>query len=200
MWWAGAALAATPGAWEGLIVTVAPSEESRVRVWFDAHARRNDGFLAIVRPGLGLDVGGGVTLWGGYAWVATVDPGLVSEHRVWEQVTWNRSGKGIAGGLRGRLEQRFGEGRGIGVRFRGFGRLQLTVVDAVSLVVWDEAFVGLNDAGWGTPGVNQNRVFLGPALTAGPIRAEVGGLGQHVLRDGAWSFFPSVATNLFVSL
>ncbi|MCB9675983.1 MAG: DUF2490 domain-containing protein [Alphaproteobacteria bacterium] len=201
--WLGIASAAPLSAWEGLVITAAPpgEKESRLRLWFDGHARRGDSFVSIVRPGVGVDLGGGVALWAGYGWIATATPGdLASEHRVWEQITWNRSGKRGGGGLRGRLEQRFGDRDGLGLRFRAFGRAQADVAGPLSLVIWDELFVGLNDTDWGAAGIDQNRLFGGPAWRAGKLRAETGLLVQAIHRGGDWTTVPVVATNLFLSL
>ncbi|MEZ4317592.1 MAG: DUF2490 domain-containing protein [Myxococcota bacterium] len=202
--WMAIAAASPVSTWEGLVVTASlPGEDpGPLRLWFDGHARRGDSFVGIVRPGLGVDLGGGLAVWAGYAWVATATPGdLASEHRVWEQVTWNRGGKRISGGLRGRLEQRFGPGSGaVGLRVRGFGRVQADVAGPFSLVVWDELFVGLNDTPRGPAGLDQNRLFAGPAWRAGSLRAEAGVLGQALLRDGDWTVVPVIATNLFLTL
>lgn len=206
MLWCVAAWAADVGTWEGVLVQAALHEESKVggRIWFDAHARRDGGkFVGILRPGLGLDLGRGFTIWGGYAWIPSVADGdpLKSEHRIWEQVTWNASSERFGGGLRGRLEQRFAAGtEGVGLRFRGFGRAQVNLPGSLALVAWDEAFVEVNDSGFLPPGFDQNRLFVGPAWRAGALRAEVGLLEQHFVRAGTWTAVTAFATNLFFTL
>ena len=117
----------------------------------------------------------------GYAWVGTFVEGPNRiEHRPWEQLQATFRFDDLALALRSRLEQRFSEGE-LGWRPRQLVRLQQTLTPDVAAVVWDEIFVGLNATSFGQPsGLDQNRLFVGPAWTPLPRDAPRSGLhGAH---------------------
>ena len=47
---------------------------------------------SIVRPGVGYKLSDQVSVWLGYAWVRTHPEGQdhTDEHRIWQQLSWNR--------------------------------------------------------------------------------------------------------------
>jgi hypothetical protein len=88
------------------------------------------------------------------------------------------------------LEQRLLEtGSDTGWRFRQLVsvRRPIECEPRLSLVVWDELFIHLNDTDWGAnAGFNQNRIFVGFGFKCdpdSPYRVEVGYLNQFVNRS-----------------
>jgi hypothetical protein len=168
---------------------------SRLRWWFDGHARffnETDGYgQSIVRPGVGWAVTEGSTLWLGYGWIrnSPAQGPDVDENRIWQQWTTGFS-LGKAGlGWRSRLEQRFLEGSSdVGWRFRQFIKLTrpLAFDDRLRLVAYDEIFLALNDTDWGAnAGFDQNRFFVGLSWQFVPGRSvELGYLNQYIQRSG----------------
>lgn len=174
------------------------SEESiyRFKWWFDGHARffdDTDGFgQSIVRPGIGYPFGDtSIVLWAGYGWIRTspaANP-VFDEHRIWQQITWTEEFEPTTIGFRSRLEQRFVEtGSDTGWRFRQLVSLRrpLDAAPRLSLVVWNELFLHLNDTDWGAnAGFDQNRIFVGFGLKCNPdssCRIEIGYMNQYVNR------------------
>lgn len=172
-------------------------DDSRLRWWFDGHARffqNTDGFgQSIVRPGLGYALSDTTTLWAGYGWIRTSPASgpIIDEHRIWQQVTWSETYQPWSIGSRSRLEQRFLEAdAGTGWRFRQLvsARRALDSAPEFSLVAWDELFVHLNDTDWGAHrGFDQNRLFLGfgwKPRSGRQSRVEIGYLNQYINRAG----------------
>jgi len=169
----------------------------QLKWWFDGHARFFDdagGFgQSIVRPGIGYAIGDSAAVaWAGYGWIRTSPASNTDfdEHRVWQQITWSKNLDPATFGFRSRLEQRFLEtGSDTGWRFRQLVSLRrpLECTSRLSLVVWDELFIHLNDTDWGANGgFDQNRVFVGFGLKCdpdSPHRVEVGYLNQYVNRS-----------------
>ncbi|MEM8866517.1 MAG: DUF2490 domain-containing protein [Planctomycetota bacterium] len=166
--------------------------------WFDAHYRLLDntgGFhQSILRPGLGVKVAEDQVLWAGYAWIVT-QPAVgfeFDEHRIWQQWTAAPSRGDFRFLHRSRFEQRFFDnGDDVALRWRQLFRIQrlLTTCPEWSLVLWDEAFIHLNDAEdvGIEAGFDQNRVFLGLGhrrCPSAPVRTEVGYLNQFLNRRG----------------
>ncbi len=170
-------------------------ESSRWRWWFDGHARfqdDSDGFdVSIVRPGIGYKLTDNTTAWAGYGWIHT-DPigggASFDESRIWQQLTWSRQCGDFRIGLRPRFEQRFlTTGEDTGMRFRQFAsaRAPISADERVTLVLWDEVFIHLNDTDFGTrSGFNQNRAFFGfgwkPCPEQTKSRVEIGYLNQFI--------------------
>ena len=176
--------------WNAVFASGPVSENSRLLVWFDGHARfRDEGSdldTTIMRPGVGWRASPRLDLWAGYALVSTRRPGPdVEEHRAWQQATYPVAT--IAGGRftgRTRLEQRFRDGGDdTGWRLRQFLRWSRPIEGGpVSVVVSNETFIGLNDTDWGQgAGFDQNRAFAGLAWQASPgLRIEGGYMNQHI--------------------
>lgn len=208
MWWwgLGSAVAQVPAVWSMGVGQVVLHEPERVggRLWLDLHARHGDlRFTGIVRPGVGLDLSRSTTVTLGTAWVvgAPVDGEATHEHRPWQQVQWTGAAGPVGLTARGRLEQRTGNGlRGVGLRTRAMGRAQVPLAGPVAAVAWDEAFVAVNDSAFLPAGFDQNRLFLGPAVSGDGFRVEVGYLDLRAWREGAWAWTPTFLSALFFTL
>ncbi|ADK99992.1 DUF2490 domain-containing protein [Brevundimonas subvibrioides] len=177
-------------AWAAAFASGPVRDGGRVLVWWDAHARfREEGDrldTTILRPGVGWRVSPRLDLWAGYAHVTLRRPGPDGEeHRAWQQATYPIAG--IAGGRltgRTRIEQRFREGGDdTGWRVRQFVRWSRPVAwPAVSVVLSNETFVGLNETDWGQgDGYDQNRAFAGVGWQVTPtFRLEGGYMHQRI--------------------
>jgi len=160
--------------------------------WFDGHLRLLDdsgGFgQSIVRPGVGYALSDQTTVWGGYGWIRTspVAGPDIDEHRLWQQLTWSEELEPVTVGLRSRLEQRFFDNESeTALRFRQLlsWRQALESDPALSLVLWNEVFINLNDTSAIVNGFDQNRLFLGfgrKSDSTNPSRVEIGYLYQRV--------------------
>lgn len=180
------------------------------KAWFDGHVRRGgSGTVLIARPGLGLTLAPGVSVWAGYAWVPSL-PGTgdarIDEHRAWQQVILSRA---FAGGkvklqARTRFEQRVHQaGSRVGLRLREFVRLDLRPRPSASwgLVAWDELFVGLNQVSFAPQSYDQNRLFVGGSLQASDaLRVEAGYLWVDLRRPPIRLTQHALVLNFFVSL
>lgn len=178
---------AAPGVWMGqaLTVNLKPTAKVAPLLWLDLHERQTGGtFAAIVRPGVGVKLIPGLTLWAGYAWIPTVADGVQHEHRIWQQVI-GQTNPGVVKLMgRVRFEQRLLEGAdNVGLRVRAFGRLGAPLSGPVGVSVWDEVFVRANDNGGAAAGFDQNRVFAGVYHQAPGLRVEVGYLNLVVGTD-----------------
>lgn len=172
------------------------AELPKWRWWFDGHARFFDdsqGFeTSIVRPGVGYRIADNTTVWLGYAWIRNDPPaGHFDEQRIWQQLTWGKKYSWGRPFLRTRLEQRFDErGSETGWRIRQFVRWTHPLGSdnsRLSVRIWDEVFIDLNDTRWGQDiGLRQNRAFAGLGWTVDTGHTvEFGYLNQHLRRDGA---------------
>lgn len=190
--------------WSALFVQARPGDTG-ITGWLDLHGRRReDGTLAIVRPGIGYTFGKALSAHVGYAYVPLVtDEGEDRrEHRSWQQIIANHAIGSVKLQGRGRLEQRFGSGDDIGhrVRLLARGQWQPDAETNLQLVAWDELFLGLNETDWGTPqGFDQNRLFVGLGTDAKlkGVRVEAGYLNVVLRRDTQIDH--ALAVNLFVT-
>ncbi|MFK7770274.1 MAG: DUF2490 domain-containing protein [Mariniblastus sp.] len=171
-------------------------EQSKLRWWFDGHLRYlddADGFnQSIFRPGIGYQLTPNTNVWLGYAWInelpANGNP-VFDENRIWQQALWSKKVGRQKLFSRSRLEQRFVEtGDDTGWRFRQFFKMDRPLYEesASSFVVWDEAFLDLNETDWGQQGsFSQNRLFVGFGRKfnggQGP-KIEIGYLNQFLRR------------------
>lgn len=176
--------------WNAIALAGDASDDGKWQYWFDGHLRFKDDAsslgVSIIRPAVGYRMNDSLTLWLGVARVTVDAPGnSIDEDRIWQQATFN-IGDFLGGNVSGRtrLEQRFRDdfGDDTGHRIRQFIRWAKPINDNWSLVVWDELFVGLNDADWGQrSGFDQNRLFVGPAYhLTDKWRVEVGYLHNHI--------------------
>jgi hypothetical protein len=160
------------------------------RWYLELQGRYRDGLSDsdqfIVRPAIGFDLTRRSSLWAGYGYIATYPAGAetLDESRAWQQYLWNGPALGGTAQWRSRLEQRAIEGNDdTAWRARQFWRLTKPVATGAGLaiVVWDEVFVHLNDTIRTKGGFDQNRLFAGVGLNAGPQgRFEVGYLHQAI--------------------
>jgi hypothetical protein len=165
--------------------------------WLDAQLRLLDdsnGYdQALIRPGLGWDVGAGFSVWAGYAYIHT-DPRHRSdfdEHRPWQQLLWSGPVGDLGLQIRTRLEERYVDGDGeTGWRFRQFVKASyaLPFAPRLGLASYEEVFFDLNDTNWGAnTGFSQNRFFAGASAKLSEARkivVELGYLNQYIRRDG----------------
>lgn len=188
-----------------------PAADGRgFRWWLDLHARWRDGAgdldTTIIRPAAGYALTPRVTLLAGYAYVVThpANAGAAEEHRPWQQLTWTIPLEPVTLSSRTRLEQRFVEaGSEAGWRLRQFVRVTRPLGARRYATAWDEAFLELNDTGWGQrAGLRQNRVFAGlgwyidaPRKTA----VEIGYLNQWIDRPGDDGLNHILSVNLFIN-
>lgn len=176
----------------------------------DTHVRRgNAGTVHIARPGAGIRLTEGVSLWAGYAWVpvfSDTDANPRDEHRLWQQLILSHRFESASLQSRTRFEQRFVEGGDdVGLRLREFVRFDWKFFShassGVGVVIWDEVFVGLSETDFGQPGgLDQNRLFVGPmfALTQW-ARIEPGYLFVYVRREAGDRVAHAFSVNLFLS-
>lgn len=211
MWIAPAVAHAAPtqdvGVWSSVALQADLDDEADTgpRLWLDLHGRRTaSSFVGIVRPGVGWDLAKGVSVFAGYAWVPTVpdDPlaEVSNEHRAWEQALLSTRMDGVQLALRPRLEQRFLAGDpDIALRARAWVRAGIPVTGPVSLSVWDEVFLGLNETDWAVAGFDQNRVFVGPAFALEEHgRVEIGYLNAFLMRDSGDTLLHAVSASLLL--
>lgn len=182
--------------WLALSINGPASRDSRLLVWFDAHARyRNDAQdldVTILRPGVGWRVGKSLDLWVGYARVDTQRPGPdLEEDRAWQQATYPVA-EWFGGRLTGRtrLEQRFrATGSDTGWRVRQFFRYArpLEADRRFGLLLSNETFLTFNDTDWGQrSGFDQNRALVGGYFQPHPrLRLEAGYMNQYIRGPGA---------------
>ncbi|MEO1251588.1 MAG: DUF2490 domain-containing protein [Pseudomonadota bacterium] len=182
--------------WNAIAVAGPVKENSRLLLWFDGHARFRDNTtdlgVTIIRPALGWRVNPNLDVWAGYARVVSrgEDRPDIEENRFWQQATYPLPELlgGRLGG-RSRLEQRFREtGNDTGWRFRQFVRWERPIGESdISVVLWDELFLNLNDADWGQDGgFDQNRLFVGAAWhLTDSARIETGYLNNILNIPGA---------------
>ena len=185
--------------WAAVVTTgTLGNGDSPYRYWLEAQGRYDDDSShlnqSLLRGALGYAVAPRTVLWAGYAHVNNDPQGTdedVTEHRYWQQLTWNGATPwaGFDLATRTRLEVRTVESFGdTGWRFRQLLKLSRPLGDAsrLYLAAWDEVFLNLNDADWGADdGFDQNRVFAGLGLKLAPwARSEIGYMNQYVRRPG----------------
>lgn len=184
-----------------------PEKTHGFQLWLDLHQRAwGPSFQAIVRPGLGYDVGHGISLWAGYAFIPSLTAGTPDsqrfEHRIWEQIILNTKVKTVALQGRGRLEQRFRQDAdGVGSRLRLFGRAGFFfgAKSDWGWAVWDEVMFSLNTTALWNAGFDQNRAFTGPFFQSSRgVRIEFGYLNLLVNRKDTGLHASHIAmVNLF---
>jgi len=139
---------------------------------------------------LGVDLGHGATLWGGFVHDPTYLDGhpIRTEERFREQVTaplGTLAGGKLSGRMR--IEQRWIDGRaGTGWRVRPWLRWSLPVARTVALNLSHESFIDLNATGWGQrAGYDRmrNTITLSHPIARG-VSLEGGYLNQYSFRPG----------------
>ena len=189
----GAARAQDTQFWTALFSNGPVSEDSRLLVWFDGHARYSDDVsrlgVSIIRPGVGYKVNDRISLWAGYAWVVSRADGRdnITDNRFWQQATF-KVASGDWGTLTGRtrLEQRFlSSGDETGWRLRQFFRYTKPLSPRWTATAWNETFIALNDTDFGArAGYDQNRTFAGLRWRANDYFSLEGGYLFNDIRAG----------------
>jgi hypothetical protein len=143
----------------------------------------------LIRTAVLYDLNDQTSLWLGYANVTYYpqDGEIFREHRIWQQILYNfKPICKINIQSRTRIEERFFENSRItGYRMRQM--LRITIPSYIStgllLVAFDEAFLYLNDTGYGLkPGFDQNRAFVGINFELNNnMSLEVGYLNQYII-------------------
>ncbi len=188
------------------------SDWKHVRWWLDVQDRRRDEGetfdMFLFRPGLGYALTPRVTAFLGYALIES-DPanrGAFTEHRAWQQLSWNPPVEGFTLQSRSRLEQRFVEDESeTGLRLRELVKATLPLNNSKSFFasVYDEVFFDLNDTDWGQrTGLRQNRAFVGLGWFLGSERKfslEVGYLNQWIDRPDLDRLNHVLSLNLFMN-
>jgi hypothetical protein len=188
------------------------SDWKRVRWWLDVQDRRRDEGetfdMFLFRPGLGYALTPRVTAFLGYALIET-DPAnrdAFTEHRAWQQLSWNLPVEGFTLQSRTRLEQRFVEDESeTGLRLRELVKATLPLNDSKSFFasVYDEVFLDVNDTDWGQrSGFRQNRAFVGLGWfldRAHKFSLEVGYLNQWIDRPDLDRLNHALSLNLFMN-
>ena len=181
--------------WVNLTFQERAGTESPWRWYLEFQGRTRDGLdtvdQAIVRPAVGYDLTPRSSLWAGHGYTPSypASGGELTENRAWQQYLWSGPALGGAFQWRTRLEERWIEDAGsLAWRFRQFVRLTKPVsarAGGLAIVVWEEMFVHLNDTGRTVQGFDQNRVFGGIGVGAGPLgRFEVGYVNQAIRTAG----------------
>jgi len=179
--------------------------------WMEGQSRFFDdaGHLgqSLIRPGIGYKTLDNLSFWLGYAWIYT-DPianRSTDEHRIWQQMIWNRTSDFGSLNSRTRLEQRFlNTGDTTGWRFRQFVKHTYPLyMDRLYSSVWNEVFVNINSTDWGAEsGFAQNRFFLGLGAMLDNekhYRIELGYLNQFINTPiGSDRVNHIISANLFI--
>lgn len=186
-------------------------EASKWQWWMEGQARWfNDAShlgQSIIRPGVGYKLSDQVSIWLGYAWIRTspLAKEQTDEHRIWQQLSWNKTYHWGKIATRTRLEQRFlNTGNDTGWRFRQFLKYTHPLyTDRIYLSLWDEIFVNFNDTDWGADsGFGQNRLFAGFGVfidSKKHYRFELGYLNQFVSRESQDDLMNHlISANLFI--
>jgi len=153
--------------WAPVYLTLSLSE--KVRGWYEVQPRFGNNISQInqllLRTALGYQVTKHWSLWQGYAWTPSFEPGFISENRTFQQILYVHDYPRVNIVSRTRLEQRWIQPvRGTAVRFRTLlrGRFPLDDARVWGLVVQDEIFFNFNSPTNGPEaGLDQNRFFLG---------------------------------------
>jgi hypothetical protein len=175
--------------WGAATATIAASDSTVI--WLEAQTRFYDdaGRLGqlLLRPGIGYKLDANTTVFLGYAYVRTDQLATphTNEHRIWQQLSFRLAGDGQGATVvgRSRLEQRFMSGSGdMGLRFRQQLRLTAPLAGKARAVGWAEAFVALDDTGWGQrSGFDRLRSFAGITVPLGPSLAlEPGYMNEYI--------------------
>jgi hypothetical protein len=144
----------------------------------------------VVRPALGLRLPHGFSVFAGYSYVSFWDAEhrRGEEHVAFQQVAYQAPFSVVELFGRARGEQRFRAGSDVGYRLRALVQLNVPFWRRAPLqvVLWNEAFLGLNQPGdWQPALMDQNLFFAGFGWQPDShFRAEVGYQGALVPRPG----------------
>jgi len=177
--------------WTQVIGTVSLDKDNKWFAYTEAQPRIGDDISRlerlIIRPALGYNINPNVALFLGYAWTPTFmnssyQESFRNENRLWQQILVKDSRWGIDWQHRLRQEQRFIEDAGgpsNRTRYLLRGSYPLSESQNFGLTGYNEIFVNLNSEHNGPKaGFDRDRYFFGPYLNQGPVRYEVGYLGE----------------------
>lgn len=177
--------------WTQVISTISLDKKDTWFTYMEVQPRIGDDISRlerlIIRPGLGYNLNPSIALFLGYAWTPTYmnssyEKSFRNENRIWQQVLVNDSRWGLAWQHRFRQEQRFIEdaaGPSNRTRYLLRGSYPLSQSQKFGLTGYNEIFVNLNSEDNGPKaGFDRDRYFLGPYFIEGPVRYEVGYLGE----------------------
>jgi hypothetical protein len=150
----------------------------------------------IVRGGLGFNLTPQMSVLLGYGWTPSFyntayDGDFRNENRIWQQFLYREERLGLQWQHRVRLEQRIIQDAG---ETSHRGRYLIRASHSLSedgsfgVTVYNELFVNANGASRGPKGgFDRDRFFLGPYVTSGPGRYEIGYIGEYAAHFGAES-------------
>jgi hypothetical protein len=161
--------------WNMVTLRAGLGQSKKAQIYLEAQPRvgnldssgtkRDDFSTLILRPAVGYQMNQYVSVWQGYAWVPTFQPGSRIENRIFQQLLIENLVKNLKLVNRTRLEERWLEGTNkTAVRFRHMARAAYPLGKSKkwSLVAYDELFINLNSVEHGpNGGFDQNRVFAG---------------------------------------
>ena len=183
--------------WSLLTATVSLDPAKKFFVYTEVQPRVGDDIARLerllMRPALGYNLNSNVALFLGYAWTptfmnASYDEDFRNENRIWQQVLFKHSDFGFDWQHRIRQEQRIIEdasGPSNRTRYLLRGSYGLSEDKKLGLTGYNELFVTLNSVQHGPKGgFDRNRFFVGPYVTSGAARYEVGYLGEYARHFG----------------
>ena len=150
-------------------VYLAYSHTDKIQGWYELQPRFGENASQVnqllLRIAFGYRVTNQWSLWQGYAWTPSFEPGFVSENRIFQQLVYAEGYPVVDVMSRTRLEQRWIQHvSGTAVRFRTLlrGRFPLDDSRVWGLVTQNEIFFNLNSPTNGPGGgFDQNRFFVG---------------------------------------
>ena len=151
--------------WTQVVATLRPADDWRLHLelqprWFQNVSAP---FQVLARAAVGRRVHERVTVWGGYGYVAKPPgPGILHEHRAWEQVSATLPSAGRwSPSIRARLEQRHHSNWADSshrLRLMARANRPLTSDRRWGVGAWNELFTTFDRTGGGPPrGFDQNR-------------------------------------------
>lgn len=177
--------------WEAVTLDMDLSE--RVKLNLDAQHRGNGGFghtnSVLLRPAMGYQLTKNLSIWQGYGWTPGFYP-YENQHRLFEQLVYNRKIKKLSMSNRVRLEQRYMPALFSGASVRIIGRVKLEhplpKYPEWYILVYNETYYNLNTKHNGPQrGFDQNRAFAGVGHQLNESAAlEMGYIMQYVNRPG----------------
>jgi hypothetical protein len=104
------------------------------------------------------------SIWQGYDWFSFYDDNISHEHRIWQQLLYQKQLKQMTLVSRTRLEERILEGQGEIVRLRHLIRADYRIKKKLRLIGGAEVFVNLNSNHLVDEALDQNRLITGLGL------------------------------------
>lgn len=186
--------------WTTLAATIHLDCEKRWFLYLESQPRVGDDLSRlerlILRGGLGMNLNKQLSVLVGYGWTPSFDntayqSDFRNENRIWEQLTFREDRFGLQWQHRLRLEHRIIQDapetshRG---RYLIRGSYPLTEDGSYGITAYDEIMANANGGAKGPKGgFDRNRFFVGPYLTSGPVRYEVGYVGEYAAHFGVES-------------